>query len=625
MKAIFSNFSRRANLGAAQDPSEAAYKSKSANGPSTSSASHPRATFSSFHTPSGGIGDAPASEKTPSNHLASSNTSTYKFSSSSRATSSHQRKRTAHDNATASSSTHPPSSYRELSSQTSGAHAVTRGLVKKLSIASRRRSSYSSLHAPTHEHHLAATSATHAGSHSNQPMHSKEAQPSIPTFSQTSGQFSGSSIKMAAVANPDTSVMTSTQLAARLNELAVANADGLLTEDEYRTLRQAVFDQMLTTDSQAMAIPTDHARAGLGLPSRNHSPNAARTDPTPSANHFLSATPLNGRARHSASSLVNGDQPTPSIHSGRSGKSSNFQSVTQLFKSSPSKPRSMNHQGSRDSHSSHERATSTRRDSEGMSSQLSSGDTHSQRAFSFRTHQSSAAKSSRMSALGRLRASSHARREQADVTSRQLEEAFSAERTARSLRSVSLYDAGSVELASLRATAYDKSFTSLRAEMAPMTMFGAEYAHKSSSEIQAEIGVVLAEGNRMLATFVTLQEALLARHNSLDALTVKSVVDTVQEMNPLACVNELVPSEAMLHSISSSSLACRAALAPRGTANRPLASDSADAVVAAEIASLQAKLSTIYAQKAAVVKRYQDRLSFLASKLRSAAIREGLK
>lgn len=230
-----------------------------------------------------------------------------------------------------------------------------------------------------------------------------------------------------------------------------------------------------------------------------------------------------------------------------------------------------------------------------------------------------------MSALGRLRASSHARREQADVTSRQLEEAFSAERTARSLRSVSLYDAGSVELASLRATAYDKSFTSLRAEMAPMTMFGAEYAHKSSSEIQAEIGVVLAEGNRMLATFVTLQEALLARHNSLDALTVKSVVDTVQEMNPLACVNELVPSEAMLHSISSSSLACRAALAPRGTANRPLASDSADAVVAAEIASLQAKLSTIYAQKAAVVKRYQDRLSFLASKLRSAAIREGLK
>ncbi|PDQ12317.1 hypothetical protein CKK21_26070 [Enterobacter cloacae] len=39
---------------------------------------------------------------------------------------------------------------------------------------------------------------------------------------------------------------------------------------------------------------------------------------------------------------------------------------------------------------------------------------------------------------------------------------------------------------------------------------------------------------------------------------------------------------------------------------------------------LKVELTRIYAQKAAVVKRYQDRLAFLQSKLRSAAIREGL-
>jgi hypothetical protein len=40
---------------------------------------------------------------------------------------------------------------------------------------------------------------------------------------------------------------------------------------------------------------------------------------------------------------------------------------------------------------------------------------------------------------------------------------------------------------------------------------------------------------------------------------------------------------------------------------------------------LEAELTSNYAQRAAVVKRYQDRLAFLQSKARSAAMREGLK
>ncbi len=44
-----------------------------------------------------------------------------------------------------------------------------------------------------------------------------------------------------------------------------------------------------------------------------------------------------------------------------------------------------------------------------------------------------------------------------------------------------------------------------------------------------------------------------------------------------------------------------------------------------EAAAFEAELINIYTQKAAVVKRYQDRLAFLQSKHRSATIREGLK
>ncbi len=64
-------------------------------------------------------------------------------------------------------------------------------------------------------------------------------------------QTSTSSTNSNDVAGADISAMTSTELAARLNELAVANADGLLTEDEYRFLRQAVFDRMMKADEQS--------------------------------------------------------------------------------------------------------------------------------------------------------------------------------------------------------------------------------------------------------------------------------------------------------------------------------------------------------------------------------------
>lgn len=54
-------------------------------------------------------------------------------------------------------------------------------------------------------------------------------------------------------------------LATRLNELALANADGLLGDDEYRILRQTMFEQMASassTPSEATSARVADARTG---------------------------------------------------------------------------------------------------------------------------------------------------------------------------------------------------------------------------------------------------------------------------------------------------------------------------------------------------------------------------
>ncbi|KAJ9474474.1 hypothetical protein PHBOTO_004951 [Pseudozyma hubeiensis] len=635
MKAILSKFGRRVDINRQHEPKDVAYKSKSATASTAANGLHFGQTYSSFGTTGGGIGDAPAGQRQTINTNASSSQWASKFLSSSRRPSPLPRASTEQDNpnerptygstSAIHAPAHPPSSYRQPSRHDAGAQSAARGLVRTLSIASGRASLQSRSSTSAQAEHPAKASKDSANLREVATQSSNVAERTTSPAALPIPLPTGDRTINHSVANADISVMTSAELAQRLNELAVANVDGLLSEDEYRTLRQAVFDKMMMTDKRALAIPTDTGRTGYGLSGQEQPRNAA-PERIPGDKLFLSADPLNADAERSKSSL---GHHASSIRSGRSAKSSSFQNVTNFFRSSPSSSKAMHHQTSQDSHLSQDRAPLSRRDSEGMSSQLSSGDGNSHRALSFRTQHSSAARSSsRMSTLGRLRTGSHARREQAEHATRELENTFSAERTARSLRAVSIYDAGSADLSKLGVAAHDRSPTSLRAEIAPTTMFGAEYVDKTTQEIRAEIGVVQTEGNRMLETFAALEDALLEKKTSLDALSVSNVLERVREANPLACVTAVDDadrqSKGVRHQRPPPPSSYRM---PRSsdTAYGSNAHNSVEPSVSEDAAALHAELTSIYTQKAAVVKRYQDRLAFLASKLRSATIREGLK
>ncbi|SPO29587.1 uncharacterized protein UTRI_05409 [Ustilago trichophora] len=660
MRAIFSSFGRRANVDRRESASQTPDQSKSSFPISSRDQPLLQPTFSSIDNAGRAIGDAPPNLSDPvkihhpkmrTNYALTTSPWASKLSGSLRANPSRRKGSVATyadtDHAVIASSSssrpsHPPSSYRDPSPQTTHANATARHLVRKISATSTRRASPDDSHPASQSHLKQLSSAPDLGSSPSGLVAAYKLPRSADATHFPQPLSSAPCLASNTAISPDTdiSAMTSTELAARLNELAVANADGLLTDDEYRTLRQAVFDRMMQADNQSMTAPTAADLTGHGLPQHVRHSHAAPTDNALSSNAQSLTDLLTVKAGRSMSSLGHPDPQPSSIRSGRSGKASSFQNVTDLFRKASTGSKPMHHHNSQDSHSSYDptnhetsyRAVPTRRDSEGVSSQLSSGDGHSQRALSFRTHQSSAAKSSRVSTLGRLRAGSLARRAQAETAARDMEESVSAERTARSLRALSLYDAGSADLSNLSGSTYDRSPTSLRAETAPSTMFGAEYVDKSSSEIQAEIFVVQAEGNRMLATFTTLEETLLARQAALEPYAISRVTERVRDTIPSACILRLEGygrgasgNRASKQPPPSSYRTPRQASTLSGSRSHDAYSEHEQVLLSPDIAAFEAELTSIYTQKAAVVKRYQDRLGFLQSKLRSAAIREGLK
>jgi len=660
MKAILQNFGRRVNIDRREDNGKS-FQSAIGSGLSVQ---HYQETYYTFDNAGNGIGDTPAKnlDRSYSSHSRATtsqenNTNAWstKLSGSLRGNITRRKGAAPSDItnletvSTADASTqrhvnrplHPPSSYKKFSSNDVGDGGSSRGLVRKFSAISSQTNTHASS-SPIAVH----SSPSRLRPNNPGPEPSPSTQPVVSEFKATDASYShghfrpgldptsGKSLPLQPVSfGADVSAMSSAELAARLNELAVANADGLLTDDEYRTLRQAVFDQMIKTDENTMAASAASSPNGLGVPGHARAGDAA---PAGSAMHSTAQTtaiPVANSRRYSRSSLGHGERHASSIRSGQSARSSSF-ILPGIFRKGVASPEEMQQQMSQDSYSSRghsnraaeHRAVPIRRDSEGTSSRLSSGDGHPHRALSLHTQHSSTAKSSRLSTFGRLRAGSQARRAQEEMAANDMEEAFAVERTARSLRAVSIYDASSAETSSINARTHDRTATSPRAELAPTTMFGAEYVDKSSAEIQAEIAVVQAEGNRMLSTFVTLEETLLSKQTSLDPQVVRGLLSKVQDATPLSLTTRLDGGEREASSLRVHRLRPPSSYrSPRQSTTLDASHKHEEGNVPQDVAALEAELTNIYAQKAAVVKRYQDRLAFLQSKLRSATIREGLK
>ncbi|PWZ00400.1 hypothetical protein BCV70DRAFT_160104 [Testicularia cyperi] len=452
------------------------------------------------------------------------------------------------------------------------------------------------------------------------------------------------------------STMDSGELASKLNELAVANADGLLSDEEYRVLRQAVFDRMLALDKGAMQVPTTTNLAGRSAVTRvqPQSPDregfatgsaTASAEAAASSQNLLSASHPDSK-----SSLSQGDNSAVgSIRSEKSNRSSTLEQVNGLFKRGPnaaqhlgpaasmqrkvsqdSRPNLRSGSSEQESTSSHgRRLTAPRRDSEPHSVSpvpFDIGDEQHRKPGSVRTNHSFAGRSTRASTFGRIRASSNVRRIQTEVAARDMESSVSAERTARSLRSVSIHDSTPPFFSSC-----DDATSLARAEGASSAMFGTEYTDRTPAEIKAEMAVVQAEGDRILDTFAALEQTLLSKHAGLDPVQIRSVVEEARASNALARVTRITVPDTN-HAPSSfrnirtqvsgavSPSTTITVLGSNGAANG-LSTDSTEA----SLAKLRNELFDLAQKRSAVVKRYNDRLAFLQSKFRAASLREGLK
>lgn len=390
-------------------------------------------------------------------------------------------------------------------------------------------------------------------------------------------------------------------LASELNELAVAHTEGLLGEDEYRMLRQNVFEKMMEKGEMEM-------------------PREGRVQDIPRKGNCVMAKEDD----------VIGFSASTSMRSRRSSTNK----LALLFK---------------------RESRSELRSDPGSSSLLSAnGSIHSGTGASMR---------SRLS------------------TSATLETQISQARRARTLQSgisvqvvegSSSFTMGKSGLLSAERGGYSASRTSISSGNA---LLGGDYMVKSAKEIEAEIAVIEAEGNRILERFKSLQTDTLSRYNPSyemlnraleglglgadleaevfeDYVLIEGGEDTqsngAQHQNRLsnrirrkrsigtkevqATINgrrgkdrgdsTLAPSSYKI--ATRQPLPSSFAPPPNTGKSNAHAAEQAD-LEEPELVNLRAELKEIVRRRSEVAKKYADRLAFLRSTLRSARIRQGLR
>lgn len=415
----------------------------------------------------------------------------------------------------------------------------------------------------------------------------------------------------------------SRNLANELNDLAVAFEEGLLGDDEYRLLRQGVFDKMMKTGD--MELPKERTIRSAQ--------NATSTEGV------------------SASSSEHATLETPSLTSKRSGKSNTLSlfrkssqrsqppnSATGALSSSKSFAGSMASFGTRNEAQkktalqdqfSQERRARTLRSVAGISKEI---DSSKQNTSSISTYD--------------------------DLNGRPYGDPKS-QIGSSSKSGITQFSAGGLSISSGNA------------------LVGRDYADKSSAEIEAEIAVVEAEGKRLLDSFKTLELHAVGRYD-LSFEQIRQIVRTVEDMSPASTQADMRDGFIFVSSSSEENLP----ISPNGSnvgrtasvfskkrqsntssinsiasqASRPnrsriaqhppssfrgrdphkhftsgnslerqkalLPSDETDETSSQ---NLKKELIEIHQRRADVAKKYDDRLAFLRSAMRSAKIREGLR
>jgi len=422
----------------------------------------------------------------------------------------------------------------------------------------------------------------------------------------------------------------SQDLASELNDLAVAYGEGLLGEDEYRLLRQNVFDKMMGRGE--MEVPREGRVQG-------------------------SAVPSNGQ--HSRELEDETLSPAISTRSKRSSKSN----LTSLFRRG-SKNES-HHQGnnvSSKSHSSSKSAYFSGNES------IVSGTSQSVRS----KKSASTVLESQISQVRRARtlrsgASHLGMEDSSSFDFGQLGGGTKTNKKGSSVYSASGISMGGVSMSSGNA------------------LLGGNYVEKSSDEINAEIAVVEAEGKRILESFKSLQMNAMGRYN-LDYDTMKRAMMGVgvESQSDLDLLDDFVMIDGQeagsmnggykhsngngdllgglirktrsfgnLDSLTNgksrkgktksearqppSSYKGASGYQQSNSVSPPTSSplESPDLVSQGstkeeeeeeiEVAKLRLELTEILRRRNQVSKKYSDRLAFLKSNLRSAKIREGLR
>ncbi|UZJ56814.1 hypothetical protein CBS101457_006134 [Exobasidium rhododendri] len=433
-----------------------------------------------------------------------------------------------------------------------------------------------------------------------------------------------------------TSPIRSQDLASELNELAVAYEEGLLGKDEYRMLRQNVFEKMMGRGE--MEIPKEKRLQGRSAVS-----NDKVLSESSKSNATLSPA-LSMRSRHSSKS-----------------------NLVSLF----------------------------RRDSKTEGNLQSSGSAGPASSSRSALHSVNESFASEIPQGGRSKITNSSLLESKISQARQARTLRGNGRTSGSegLKTFDQSQLGDTEMHSQKGPClYSASVRSLGDVHLSngSALLGGSYMSKSSDEILAEIAVVEAEGRRILESFRSLQMNAMGRYNlSFEAM--KRVIDGMggsAEGGMNFCddfvmidgkegggggtrINGHASSKRKMHSLGSlirkskSSSGLDAQIVGQGSDTNqrtetitapsdpsyklatslpstssaspptlPLESHLATRFTAAEgeadeedvdVARLRAELIDIVRRRDEVSRKYSDRLAFLKSNMRSAKIREGLR